>query len=159
MLRKSVGFLGWFFERRDKMDWTSWRSLIITFPAIVGVFFVAPQAIRENSAARRQQTSQGLVTSYEPSQHNQCRYTFPVQGKRYSGMASAPTTDVAIGDRVLVYFDSQDPTMNALEDFTSMSQRDKGFVSILIVVIAAFVGFILISKATQTSVERRSTGA
>lgn len=74
-------------------------------------------------------------------------------------MASAPTTDVAIGDRVLVYFDSQDPTMNALEDFTSMSQRDKGFVSILIVVIAAFVGFILISKATQTSVERRSTGA
>jgi hypothetical protein len=48
-------------------------------------------------------------------------------------LAATPTTDVTVGDRVLVYFDSQDPTMNALEDFSAMSHRDESFVSILVV--------------------------
>jgi len=125
----------------------------MTFPAMVGVLFVAPQALRDECAATRQQMSQGLVTSYERSNHNLCSYTFSVQGRQYSGAASAPTTLVAVGDRVLVYFDSQDPTINALEDFSSMSRRDRSFVFMLIEVIAGFAGFILFRKQRQRRLE------
>jgi hypothetical protein len=116
----------WFFAPRSKDDWKSWRSLVITFPFIIGVFLVAPQAMRENTAATRQQTSQGIVTAYEPYNHNECSYTFTANGRLYSGIRSAATTDVRVGDRVLVYYDSQDPTVNALEDFSEMSHNDRG---------------------------------
>ena len=144
-----MNFLRWFFSPRSKNDWKSWRSLVITFPAIVGMLFVAPQAVRESRAASRQQSTEGRVIGYERSNYNQCRYTFSVHGRPYGGMRSALTTDVTVGDRVLVYFDSQDPTMNALEDFSAMSQRDKGFVFMLLIVIGGFAGFILYSKTTH----------
>ncbi len=56
-----MNFIRWFFSRRSNKDWSSWYSLVITIPAIVGVIFVVPRAIREHSAASRQQTDQGLV--------------------------------------------------------------------------------------------------
>jgi len=71
-----------------------------------------------------------------------------VRGTQYSGKRSAATTDVTVGDRVLVYYDSQEPTMNALEDFSEMSHRERNFVYILLTVIGAFVAVILYSKAT-----------
>jgi hypothetical protein len=137
-----------FFAPRPKNDWKSWRSMVITFPFVIGVFFVAPQAVREHTAASRQQTSQGTVTAYELSNHNQCSYTFEANGRLYGGTRSAATTDVRVGDRVLVYYDSQDPTMNALEDFSEMSHNDRGFVEMLLFVIGAFAAVIFYSKAT-----------
>lgn len=139
----------WFFSKRANADWRSWRSMVITLPAIVGVLFVAPQAIREKSVASRQGTCQGLVTAYERANHNRCKYVFSVSGKQYTGMASAPTTEVRAGDRVLVYFDSHDPSVNALEDFSSMSDGDAGFVFVLIAIIAIVGGFILFSKLAR----------
>jgi hypothetical protein len=123
--------------------------MFITFPFILGVFFVVPDVLRDDAAASRQQTSPGLVTAYEPSNHNRCRYTFIVQGKQYSGMSSAPATTLSVGDRILVYFDSRDPTTNALEAFSTKSHRDKGFVSFLIIGIFAVAAFILYSKASS----------
>jgi hypothetical protein len=143
-----MNFFQRFFAPRQKIDWQSWRSLFITFPFVIGVLLVAPQAVRENLAASRQLTSQGTVTAYEPSNHNHCSYTFTAKGRLYSGTRSAATTDVRVGDRVLVYYDSQDPTMNALEDFSEMSHNDRGFAEILLFVIGAFSVVILYSKAT-----------
>jgi hypothetical protein len=108
-----------------------------------------PSSSARSRAASRQQSTEGRVIGYERSNHNQCRYTFSVHGRPYGGMRSALTADVTVGDRVLVYFDSQDPTMNALDDFSAMSQRDKGFVFMLLIVIGGFAGFILYSKTTH----------
>jgi len=149
-----VNFLRWFFSPRSKNDWKSWRSLVITFPAIVGMLFVAPQAVRESRAASRQQSTEGRVIGYERSNYNQCRYTFSVHGRPYGGMRSALTTDVTVGDRVLVYFDSQDPTMNALEDFSAMSQRDKGLCSCSSLSLA--VSLALFSTRRQHTQDRET---
>jgi len=144
-----VSFSDWYRAHRRKNDWTSWRSLFITFPFVIGVLLVAPQAAREQAAATRQQTSQGVVTAYDRSDHNQCSYDFSVLGRPYSGRRSANTTDVIVGDHVLVYYDSQNPTMNALEDFSEMSRRDRGFCYILLFVIGVFVAVVLYARATR----------
>ncbi len=103
--------------------------------------------MRENAASKRQQVSQGVITAYEPSNHNECRYLFSVGGRQYSGMRPAGTTSVFVGERVTVYYDSQDPTVNAIEDFSEMSRRDRNFVYIVLFVIGAVVAVILYSKA------------
>ena len=89
-----MSFLRWFLSRRSNADWTTWRSMIITLPCVVGLLFTAYDATHENSAAKRQQTSEGLVISYIRSNHSRCGYTFSVHGKQYSGTASAPTDHV-----------------------------------------------------------------
>jgi hypothetical protein len=144
-----VDFFRWFLTHRRKNDWTSWRSLFITFPAVLGLLFVAPQAAREQAAATRQQTSQGVVTAYDRSDHNQCSYVFSVLGRPYTGRRSAATTDVTVGDHVLVYYDSHDPAMNALEDFYEMSGRDRSFCYMLLFVIGVFVAVVLYARAAH----------
>ena len=111
--------------------------------------FITPQAVREYSAAKRQQTSLGTVTGYDRSNHNQCSYRFTANGRQYNGMRSAATTSITVGDRVSVYYDSHDPTMNSLEDFSEMSHNDRGFVEMLLIVIAAFAAVIFYSKTTS----------
>ncbi len=150
-------FLRWFLSRRSNADWTTWRSMIITLPCVVGLLFTAYDATHENSAAKRQQTSEGLVISYIRSNHSRCGYTFSVHGKQYSGTASAPTDHVTVGDRVIVYFDSQEPTTNSLEDFSQMRHRNQSFAYILIAMIIAVAGFMFISKTASAPPKRRST--
>lgn len=144
-----MGLSDWYLAHRRKNDWTSWRSLFITFPFVIGLLLVAPDAAKEHAAATRQQTSQGVVTAYDRSDHNQCSYGFDILGKRYSGRRSADTTDINVGDHVLVYYDSQNPTMNALENFSEMSRRDSGFCYILLFLIGVFVAVVLYARATR----------
>ncbi len=152
-------FSRWYLAHRRHNDWTSWRSLFITFPFVLGVLLVAPRAAREQAAATSQQTSQGVVTAYDRSDHNQCSYDFSVLGRRYSGRSSADTTDVTVGDHVLVYYDSQDPTMNALEDFSQMSRRDRGFCYFLLIVTGVFVAVVLCARASRVEPRDRPNHA
>jgi hypothetical protein len=78
---------------------------------------------------------------------------FSVLGRPYTGRRSAATTDVTIGDRVLVYYDSHDPAMNALEDFYEMSRRDRSFCYILLVVIGVFVAVVLYARAARVELK------
>jgi hypothetical protein len=47
-----------------------------------------------------------------------------------------------------VYYDSQNPAMNALEDFSEKSRKDRNVAYMLLFVVAALVAFILYAKAT-----------
>lgn len=144
-----VDFKEWFSSPRSRNTWHTWWTMTVTLPFLFGVLVVALRAGREDRAARRQQTSQGVVTAYDRSDHNQCSYNFSALGKPYTGRRSANTTEVTVGDHVLVYYDSQDPAMNALDDFSEMSHRDRSFCYILLFVIGAFPVIILYSKATH----------
>jgi beta-lactamase regulating signal transducer with metallopeptidase domain len=50
---------------------------------------------------------------------------------------------VTFGQTVEVYYDSQNPRMNALEDFSARSRKDERFVYILLLVLAVTGTFIL----------------
>lgn len=116
---------------------------------VMGLLSVVPQAMREAKTGSRQRTSEGIVTAYARSNHNQCSYRFSVLGTRFDGRSSAETTDVKVGDHVLVYYDTQNPTANALEDFYKKSRRDRGFCYMLLFVIGIFNAVVVLSKAAH----------
>ena len=120
--------------------------MTITLPFIAGILFTLPKARQEAEAASRQQTAQGTVTSYHPYDHNRCSYTFSVLQGQYSGTDSAQKNDVAIGEHVLVYYDSLNPEFNALDDFSKQAGQDQGFAVLCLCLIGVFVGIVLYSK-------------
>lgn len=133
--------------------------MLVTLPFVLGVLIVASEAVREAKAARSQQQTQGIITAYDRSDHNQCSYDFEVSGKRYSGRRSAATIDVTVGSHVPVFYDSQEPSVNSLEDFAEMSRRDRDFCYILLFVIGVFPAIILYSKAVRASQDELTAGS
>lgn len=119
--------------------------------ALFGGLIVANRAVRENEAASSQQTSFGMITDCRSHRsQNYCSYTFPVDGEQYLGNGPADT-EIHFGERVLVYYDSRDPSMNGLEDFSQRGRKDKDFVYILLLVVGAFTAFVIYSIATEGS--------
>ncbi len=151
----SVTFREFFFSPRSKGRWRSWWSLGMTYPLVVGLAMGLYSSRRDANIATRQESTSGQVAAYEPSNHNSVRYTFAVKGKQYVGMDSSPTATpevpAIIGDRVQVYFDSDNPTTNSLEDFWSRSRRDKGLVPICAFGIVVIPAIILCLKLTGPS--------
>jgi hypothetical protein len=125
-----------------------WRAVPALFFFLPFAFFFAFRAAGERDAASRQQTSFGLATECKHSVRgaNYCHYTFSAGDERYRGVSQA-ASDVVFGQTVTVYYDSQHPTMNALEDFSEKSRTDENWLYIFWLVIVAFVAFILYSKA------------
>jgi hypothetical protein len=141
-----VNFVRWFFSPRSKDDWKSWNALFIAAPFALGLIFVLTTSTRDHAVAMRQGSTIGVVTAYEPSNHNQCSYTFELEGKQYQGKSSSPTTTATIGQQVQVYFDRNDPATSSLEDFESASRRQKGILPFLVIGIIGVIGFVLYSK-------------
>ncbi|WP_162601612.1 hypothetical protein [Occallatibacter savannae] len=86
------------------------------------------------------------MTAYEPSNHNQCSYTFAVLGKRYTGESSSPNLPMTIGQQVTVYFDRDAPMTNSLTDYEAASRNNVGFSRFLIVGIIVIIASILYAK-------------
>jgi hypothetical protein len=146
------------FAPRPKNDWKSWHSLWRVVPLLVAVLIFASRATRENDAASMQRTSFGRITNCERSGRSGyfCNYEFPVDGDQYTG-SSQSDDYIAYGKTVVVYYNSQDLTMTALEDFSGQSRKDWNFVYILLLFTAAFVAFALYRKATDQKDSKQRT--
>jgi hypothetical protein len=147
-----------FFAPRSKNDWKSGRSLSVALVLLFSVFLVASQAARENDAASMQRTSSGKITNCERSGRSgySCDYVFPVDGEQYTGHCRSDSYRL-YGQTVIVYYDSQDLTMTALEDFSEKARKDWNFVYILLLLLAALVAFVLYSKATDRKDSKQRT--
>jgi hypothetical protein len=146
------------FAPRSKSDWTSWGTLFKTVLLLLGALLLGIRAERASDAAKREQTSFGVVTECEHHARagNYCHYTFSVGDERYIG-ADPAVSEVEFGHTVQVYYDSQDPRMNSLEDFSAESRRDKKFIYILLFAIGAFAAFVMYSLATNRGGAKRQT--
>ena len=112
---------------------------------LFAVFFFGLRAVNQNEAASRQQTSFGIISQCERrgrGNENYCHYTFPIGDEQYTGVSKADSEPV-FGQTVVVYYDYQNPEVNALEDFNDQSRKSRRFVYILLLVLAAVVAFIL----------------
>lgn len=147
----------WFFSPRSKDDWKSWNALFMAAPFAIGLVFVWSNFARYHAIAERQQFTTGAVTAFEASNHNQCRYTFEISGRRCSGRWSSSTETASVGQEVRVYFDPTDPATNSLEDFEVASRRQRGLLLFLIVEICGIVGLIVIAKRRSTVHPNRRT--
>ena len=100
-------------------------------------------------SASRQQTSFGTIVQCEQrgrGHENYCHYTFPVGDEQYTGVSKAGQ-GAKFGQTAIVYYDSQDPEVSALEDFSKQSRESMRFVYVLLLTLAATVAFILWDRA------------
>lgn len=115
---------------------------------LFGIVFFGYRAAVENDSASRQQTSFGTIVQCEQrgrGHENYCHYTFPVGDQQYAGVSKAEQ-GVGFGQTAMVYYDSQDPRVSALENFSEQSRESMRFVYFLLT-LAAIGAFILWDRA------------
>lgn len=105
-----------------------------------------------------QRKSFGTIRDCERSGRSgySCTYVFPVAGEQYTGRDRTDSF-LLYGQTVVVYYDSRVPTVSALDDFARKSRKDRRFVYIFLLMIAALVAFILYSKATYREAYNQRT--
>ena len=75
-----------------------------------------------------------------------CQYTFSVGDEQYAGVSIAER-ELGFGQTAMVYYDSQDPRVSALEDFSEQSRSSMRFVYGLLLALAATVAFTVWDRA------------
>lgn len=116
---------------------------------LCGIVLFGYRAAVHHDSATVQQTSLGTIIQCEirgRGHDNYCHYTFPVGDQQFMGVNRAEP-DVGFGQTVTVYYDSRDPSVSALEDFSEQSRKDLRFVSIFLVVLVFTVAFVLWDRA------------
>jgi hypothetical protein len=126
---------------RFKKDGKPWHPLWRPVPFLVIVIvFNTFQAANEHDSASRQRTSSGVIGQCENSWRsgNHCHYTFSVGDSQYTG-ASEAALGAFYSQRAAVYYDSQDPTVNALRDFSEQSRKSKRFGFVMLSALVAIL--------------------
>ena len=123
-----------------------WPFILCSLFCIV---FFSYRAALERGYASRQQTSFGTIGQCEDrgrGNENYCDYTFSVGDEEYTETSKAET-GVGFGQTVTVFYDSQDPQVSSLEDFSERSHYDLRFACILGFVLPVAVAFVLSGRA------------
>lgn len=141
--------LGW--------DNPSWWSLLATTPWAIGLLFILLSPRPYEKAEYRQQITHGIVRTHVPEDHNRCGYEFMVAGKTYSGQGTLQNGECQIGERVLVYYDPLDPTVNSRINFFDANNEGAGLPYMLAFAIAGFALFIFLQRRAYRSNLPRSS--
>jgi hypothetical protein len=142
----AMTIIEWFFSPRSRNDWNSWWALTFTLEFFIALAVLIPQSLRNAEIGARQRQVGGVVTAYDRSNHNQCRYSFSVDGSPFVGVSSAPADSTFAGEQVQVYFDPINPAANSLKDFSASSRRTRGVIYLSFLGVFAVTGFIIYNK-------------
>lgn len=132
--------------------------MLVTLPLVIGSTFQIYWAASYRHIASRERNTQGVITAHEISNHNQFRYAFSVDGQNYSGLDGARGADPKIGDRVVVHYDSKDPSTNALTDFATLSSDNLGPVPAMFAGIGV-VAWLIAHRRRQLKASRPAIDA
>lgn len=137
---------------RSRNDAKSRRPLWPLVPLLLlPIVFFGRRAVVEKDSASRQQTSFGTLLDCKQrgrGNENYCHYMFPVGDEQYAGVSEAEQGS-AFGQTVIVYYDSQDPRVSSLEDFSEQSRENMRFVYFFVVTLAVTGALILWARASQ----------
>ncbi|WP_263385621.1 DUF3592 domain-containing protein [Granulicella arctica] len=136
--------------RRIMSDGKSKSSLwpLVSFLLICAVFFGYRSTV-EGGSASRQQTSVGTISLCEErgrGHENYCHYTFLVGAEQYENVNTG-SRGLRFGQIVTVYYDGEDPRVNALQAFSKQRRGNQRTAYILLVVLAAVLAFVLWDRA------------
>jgi uncharacterized protein DUF3592 len=120
----------------------SWWSLLVVLPWAIGAIVFIHEWKVDRDIASREQTTQGLITTHEPSNHNRYGYVFTVNGKNFTGWESPKNEGLDIGRRVVVYYDPHNPNKNALTEFRDLGITALGPVPTMLFGIGAVAWYI-----------------
>src|SRR5262249_49130606 len=96
---------------------------------------------RNRVVAPRQQTAMGSLTA-GPVGRNSYRYDFRVSDKEYSDWGTMQGPEPKIGQPVLVYYDPENPGINALARF-EYSNSQRALDVVLGIVILSFITVLI----------------
>lgn len=133
-----------------------WPFIVFSLFCIV---FSGYRAAVEKGLASRQKTSFGTIGQCEErgrSNENYCHYTFSVDDEQYTAVSNAER-GVDFGQTVTVYYDSEDPQVSALEDFSEQSRHDLRFVYVVGSALAAVVALVLWGRAPSGGASDKQT--
>ena len=136
----------------------SWWMMLIAFPWMIGVLFLAGSCIRDRTIASRERTVRGTITVHQPSNHDRYGYSFAVRGRNYSGWEIPREKSYEIGQEVTVFYDREDPDTNALTEFAELGEETAGPVPLLLVGIGALAVFIYRRRLTVREDSRPRSG-
>ena len=124
----------------------SWWNLLIVLPWTIGLLVMMNEWRVDRQIAGRQRTASGVITAHEPANHNQYRYEFEVDGKSYTGLEGPKGREFDIGKTVVVYYDPENPSKNALTDFHDLELESVGPVPAILIGIGTVVAFIFYAR-------------
>ncbi len=136
-----------------------WWILVVVLPWVLGLALQIREWATDRRVAVRQQTTTGLIIDHQPANHNMYGYKFEVNGKSYVGWQSPNANELAIGKQVVVYYDPQNPTRNALTDFHVLTTTSLGPVPLLLFGIGAVALFIQSRRRKNAAFLRAQCGS
>ncbi len=137
-------------EPRIRKTWAypSWWLLLVVLPWTIGALICVHEWLVDKSVASREQTTQGIITVHEPSNHNRYEYVFSMNGKSFTGWESPRTDRLEIGQQVVVYYDPLNPSKNAPTEFGELGMENLGPLPLLLFGIGAVAWYIKTRRRT-----------
>src|SRR5258708_26246943 len=120
----------------------TWWNLFVVLPWAIGAIFLIHEWKVDRDVASREQTTLGLITTHEPSNHNRYGYVFTVNGISFTGWESPKNVELEIGKQVVVYYDPQNPNKNALTEFRDLGMTALGPMPTMLFGIGAVAWYI-----------------
>jgi hypothetical protein len=137
---------------RSRNDGKSRRPLWPLVPfLLLPIVFFGRRAVVEKDSASRQRTSFGTLLECNQrgrGNENYCHYMFYVGDERYTGVSEAEQ-GAAFGQTAIVYYDSQEPRVSALEDFSERSRTSMRFLYFFVVTLAVTSALILWDRSPR----------
>ena len=128
----------------------SWWNVLIILPWTIGLVVMLYQWRTDVHTAERQRTTSGVITAHEAANHNQFRYEFQVEGKRYTGLEAPRVRELGLGKQVTVFYDPINPNKNALTDFHELSLESIGPIPVILLGIGGVAAFIFYARRSAT---------
>jgi hypothetical protein len=142
-----------FFEPRPENDTKPYSPLWKAVPAFLFLlFFVYQHAVKaagEKDTASRQETTFADVLDCKAGGKTgkYCHYVFLDSDERSYVGGDLTSSGAEMGQTVNVYYDSQDPSVNALENFSAKSRDDENWAYIFLLLAAGVLASGFYSKA------------
>lgn len=158
MVIAAVAF-AWFIMHRSRLLNVSrlfpdsWWVLIFTIPLLIGIAASIFSARQNAEIASRQVKTRGVILDCQPA--NQCRFTFTYVGRSFEGAGSPETGTATVGHQVAVFFDSNHPQTNSLEDFARTSRRQIVMGPVCLIAILGLVGAAIYAARRQSRTANR----
>lgn len=130
--------------RRTGAQWRNpsrW-SYGLVLPWVVMILSLVSDSHDARDIASRQEMASGTITAHDSRKRPRYEYTFSVEGRAFRGWQIPEGSQKwTVGQPVIVYYDSRDPTKNALRDFSERSLDALGPLPFL---FAATTGVLLL---------------
>ena len=135
-------------KRPNFESWVNptWGNLLITLPWGIGILAAVLGWSADQTIAKRERTTIGVITAHKASRSDRFLYTFSVNGKKLEGSSGADDR-LNVGDQSTVFYDPIDPNKSDLRDYKDLALRNFALVPFAVTGIAGITCYIWYARS------------